>query len=591
MLDQPNKSAPVRVLLVEDDEDDFVLTRDMLSDAGPNMFELEWVDSFEAGAEALKADRHDICLVDYRLGAANGFDLLRLAEDIGCTIPIVMLTGQSQDETDQQALRLGAADYLVKGEIQAPLLARSIRYAIEHGRNQKRLLDMAQIDDLTGLANRAMFMELLNRAIVREDRSNAGLALYFIDLDRFKRINDTLGHKVGDLILQETAERLRKCVRESDTVARLGGDEFTVIAERIGNTRNAALVAETILKALEPPHQFDGNEFVLTASVGIAMYPEAATEPETLIKNADMAMYRAKDKGRNDYQFHTDEITNQAVRRMTLEAKLRRAIDRDEFVLYYQPQMNLGSGEIYGVEALIRWRDAELGLIPPGEFIGLAEETGLIVPIGEWVLENACAQARRWHTGGFPNLSVAINLSARQFRDDKLTQTIARQIERTGIDPALIEVELTEGPLAQNGDSALGTLRELKEMGVRIAVDDFGTGFSSLSYLKRFPVDALKIDRSFVSELTTNPDDTVIVEVIIGLGHRLGLKVIAEGVETEEQLAFLKRAGCDAAQGFYIARPMPAGEVAGWLDAIKQGSGDRYQGSGIRKWMRDHCDP
>lgn len=580
MLDQPNKSAPVRVLLVEDDEDDFVLTRDMLSDAGPNMFELEWVDSFEAGAEALKADRHDICLVDYRLGAANGFDLLRLAEDIGCTIPIVMLTGQSQDETDQQALRLGAADYLVKGEIQAPLLARSIRYAIEHGRNQKRLLDMAQIDDLTGLANRAMFMELLNRAIVREDRSNAGLALYFIDLDRFKRINDTLGHKVGDLILQETAERLRKCVRESDTVARLGGDEFTVIAERIGNTRNAALVAETILKALEPPHQFDGNEFVLTASVGIAMYPEAATEPETLIKNADMAMYRAKDKGRNDYQFHTDEITNQAVRRMTLEAKLRRAIDRDEFVLYYQPQMNLGSGEIYGVEALIRWRDAELGLIPPGEFIGLAEETGLIVPIGEWVLENACAQARRWHTGGFPNLSVAINLSARQFRDDKLTQTIARQIERTGIDPALIEVELTEGPLAQNGDSALGTLRELKEMGVRIAVDDFGTGFSSLSYLKRFPVDALKIDRSFVSELTTNPDDTVIVEVIIGLGHRLGLKVIAEGVETEEQLAFLKRAGCDAAQGFYIARPMPAGEVAGWLDAIKQGSGDRYRGSG-----------
>ena len=580
MLDQPNKSAPVRVLLVEDDEDDFVLTRDMLSDAGPNMFELEWVDSFEAGAEALKADRHDICLVDYRLGAANGFDLLRLAEDIGCTIPIVMLTGQSQDETDQQALRLGAADYLVKGEIQAPLLARSIRYAIEHGRNQKRLLDMAQIDDLTGLANRAMFMELLNRAIVREDRSNAGLALYFIDLDRFKRINDTLGHKVGDMILQETAERLRKCVRESDTVARLGGDEFTVIAERIGNTRNAALVAETILKALEPPHQFDGNEFVLTASVGIAMYPEAATEPETLIKNADMAMYRAKDKGRNDYQFHTDEITNQAVRRMTLEAKLRRAIDRDEFVLYYQPQMNLGSGEIYGVEALIRWRDAELGLIPPGEFIGLAEETGLIVPIGEWVLENACAQARRWHTGGFPNLSVAINLSARQFRDDKLTQTIARQIERTGIDPALIEVELTEGPLAQNGDSALGTLRELKEMGVRIAVDDFGTGFSSLSYLKRFPVDALKIDRSFVSELTTNPDDTVIVEVIIGLGHRLGLKVIAEGVETEEQLAFLKRAGCDAAQGFYIARPMPAGEVAGWLDAIKQGSGDRYQGSG-----------
>ena len=318
----------------------------------------------------------------------------------------------------------------------------------------------------------------------------------------------------------------------------------------------------------------------ITASVGIAMYPEAATEPETLIKNADMAMYRAKDKGRNDYQFHTDEITNQAVRRMTLEAKLRRAIDRDEFVLYYQPQMNLGSGEIYGVEALIRWRDAELGLIPPGEFIGLAEETGLIVPIGEWVLENACAQARRWHTGGFPNLSVAINLSARQFRDDKLTQTIARQIERTGIDPALIEVELTEGPLAQNGDSALGTLRELKEMGVRIAVDDFGTGFSSLSYLKRFPVDALKIDRSFVSELTTNPDDTVIVEVIIGLGHRLSLKVIAEGVETEEQLAFLKRAGCDAAQGFYIARPMPAGEVAGWLDAIKQESDDRYQGSG-----------
>ena len=585
MREEAQKTAPIRVLLVEDDEDDFVLARDMLSEAGENRFDLEWIDNFEAGGEALKENRHDICLVDYSLGSASGFDLLRLAEEIGCSTPIIMLTGQSKDETDQQALRLGAADYLVKGEIQGPLLARSIRYAIEHGRTQKRLLEMAQFDDLTGLANRAMFLELLSRATIREDRSKTGLALFFVDLDRFKQINDTLGHKVGDTILQGTADRLRKCVRESDTVARIGGDEFTIIAEKTGNARNAALIAQTILKALEPPHRIDGQEIVLTASIGIAMYPHTATDSETLIKNADMAMYRAKNKGRNDYQFHTDEITDEAVRRMTLEAKLRRAIDQKEFVLHYQPQMDVDSGEIYGVEALIRWQDAEFGLVPPVEFIDLAENTGLIVPIGEWVIEEACSQAQLWHASGYPNLSVAINLSGRQFRDDKLTQTIARQIELTGIDPALIEVELTEGPLAQNGERVLGTLEKLKEMGVRIAVDDFGTGYSSLSYLKRFPVDALKIDRTFVGALTESSDDTAIVQAIVGLGHRLGLQIIAEGVETEEQLTFLRNAGCDAAQGYFIARPMPAEQVPDWLAArggASQRSDDRYQVSGRR---------
>ncbi|HYS03575.1 MAG TPA: EAL domain-containing protein [Candidatus Dormibacteraeota bacterium] len=435
---------------------------------------------------------------------------------------------------------------------------------------QIRLL--AYYDGLTLLPNRRLFMEKLDLALENARRREGSLAVLFLDLDRFKQINDTLGHSAGDRLLQGVAERLRKCLRSSDAVARgeamnltddvarLGGDEFIVSITNIARGEDAARVARRVQEALEPPFKLDENEVFVTASIGISLFPQDGDDLESLLKNADSAMYHAKDAGRSNYQFYSKSMNAAALQKLTLENKLRRALEREEFQLYFQPQIDVRSWSIIGAEALIRWRHPDLGLVPPAEFIGLAEETGLILPIGEWVLHTACAQAKAWQDAGHGPLVMAVNISGRQFRGKNLAQTIGQTIGACALDPRRIELEITESVLMHSVDETVNTLKTLRAMGPRIAVDDFGTGYSSLSYLRRFPIDTLKLDQSFIQDSVKDRGTAAIVAGVIDMAHGLGLEVIAEGVETAEQRTLLFQDGCHIMQGYLFGRPVPAPE-------------------------------
>jgi diguanylate cyclase (GGDEF)-like protein len=389
----------------------------------------------------------------------------------------------------------------------------------------------------------------------------------FLDLDHFKLINDTLGHSVGDRLLQDLAQRLGGCVRQDDTVSRVGGDEFTLLFPGLGRGLDAVRMAQKVLKSIAQPFFVEGHELHVTASVGIAIYPEDGKDAETLMSNADGAMYRAKDLGRNNYQLWTSGMNSRALERMALEGRLRRALERDEFVLHYQPIVELHTGAIVGMEALLRWQHPERGLVGPDTFIPVAEDSRLIIPIGEWVLGEACRQLRRWHDAGFTGLRVAVNLSGRQFQQQELAKTVERAYLEAGIAPESLDLEITESVAMQSVDWTASVLRSLQRMGVRISIDDFGTGQSSLSYLKHFPLTTLKIDRAFVKDIRVNPDGEAIVKAVIALAHILKLRVVAEGVETDQQIAFLREASCEEIQGYFYSRPLPAENLRGILEA------------------------
>ena len=567
-----DRIAPIRVLLVADDEDDYVLTREMLSAVDGTLFELEWVKCYDEGVRAMVAYRHDLYLVDFCLGAHSGLELLEDARKLGCEAPIVMLTGTGGADIDMQAMKLGADDYLVKDRLAPELLGRSIRYAIERKRTENELAFLARYDPLTGLANRALFRDLLKSAIARAIRSDNPLAVMFVDLDGFKLINDSLGHALGDQLLQQVAGRLKDTVREVDAVARMAGDEFIVILEDVPGIRQAAILAERIIASLAQPVRSDGHEVFTTASIGIAATWGGNWDLDTLINNADMAMYRAKNEGRNSYQFYAPEMTALAIERMTLENDLRHALERDEVTLHYQPLIDLRTDTVFGVEALVRWQHPERGLIPPDKFLPVAEDTGLIGRLGEWVLRRACLQNREWLAAGFPSLRIAVNLSARQFLEDGLQSSIEGALSQNELDPEDLDLELTEGHLARSVEKSIENLAALKATGIRISIDDFGTGYSSLSHLKRFPIDTLKIDRSFVQDISSDSGDTAIATAIIALARSLDLDVIAEGVETEGQLAVLRELGCDAVQGYLLARPMAPEPCARWFAERHSGS-------------------
>jgi diguanylate cyclase (GGDEF)-like protein/PAS domain S-box-containing protein len=421
---------------------------------------------------------------------------------------------------------------------------------------EETIRQLAYFDPLTGLPNRTLFQDRLAQALGRCQRENSLLALLYLDLDRFKDINDSLGHENGDLFLQTVAQRLQGCIRKSDTLARFGGDEFVILLTGAREERDVAFVAEHLRGVLAPPITLGSQEVFPTTSIGIALFPNDGESGELLLKHADMAMYAAKQKGRNTFRFFSADMHQRAQERRELEGKLRRALQKEEFFLVYQPQIDLRSGRIFGVEALLRWRHPVDGLISPAKFIPVAEETGLIRPIGEWVLRTACAQAQAWRAAGHPPLQMAVNFSGHQVGQLGLVPLVAEILRESGLPPQLLELELTESSLMENAQTTIRTLIELKSLGLQLSVDDFGTGYSSLSYLKHFPIDRLKIDQSFTRDIEADPDDRGIVEAIIGLGRSLQLQVIAEGVETVGALAILQRLGCDEAQGYYFAKPL-----------------------------------
>jgi diguanylate cyclase (GGDEF)-like protein/PAS domain S-box-containing protein len=425
----------------------------------------------------------------------------------------------------------------------------------------RKMAHLAQHDFLTGLPNRALLIDRLSQAIGLAQRHRTQVALLFLDLDHFKRINDSLGHAVGDQLLQSVAQRLVACVRDTDTVCRQGGDEFVILLTEIGQPQDAAHVAEKFRIALAVPHLIDGHEIHVTSSIGISVYPDDGLTVDTLMQNADNAMYYAKASARDNYQFFRADMNTRAVRRLLVEASLRRALTQLELLLHYQPKIDLASGAMTGTEALIRWLDPELGLVYPGQFVPIAEESGLIVPIGRWVLREACRQVRAWLDSGLRAVPVAVNISAVEFRNKGFLEGVALILKETGLPPRYLELELTETILMHDADSSLGLLEALKAMGVRLAIDDFGTGYSSLSYLKRFPIDTLKIDQSFVHDIPADADDATIVSAVIGMGKNLNHRVIAEGVETHEQLAFLRAQGCDEGQGFLFSHPLSAADL------------------------------
>ncbi|BAU47175.1 hypothetical protein SVA_0596 [Sulfurifustis variabilis] len=441
-------------------------------------------------------------------------------------------------------------------------VAAQLGALIRRKRSEERLLYLAHHDVLTGLPNRALFNDRLRQAMVEAHRHERLVGVAFIDIDRFKTINDSLGHETGDRLLEAVAGRIQGCVREGDTVSRISGDEFALVLADMAHVDDAARVARNILDSFSRPFHVEGHDLYVSASVGITIYPFDDRDVEGLLRNADVAMYRAKELGRNTYQFYAAEMTARARERLALEGALRRALEREEFTLRYQPIVDLRGGRVVGVEALLRWRHPERGMVMPEQFVSIAEETGLIVPLGEWVLRTACAQCREWEAAGLPPLRLGVNISARQFQRPDLADTVARILEETGMPPKRLELELTETLLMQSLEATIAAMQRLSAMGVQLSIDDFGTGYSSLAYLKRLPIDRLKIDRSFVQDIPGDPDDAAIASAIIAIAHKLDLTVVAEGVESGAQLAFLRSHGCDVMQGYYFSEPIEPAEFA-----------------------------
>jgi diguanylate cyclase (GGDEF)-like protein/PAS domain S-box-containing protein len=445
------------------------------------------------------------------------------------------------------------------------VIGSQIGQFLQRKQAEEHIQYLATHDGLTGLPNRTMFSQLVNVAILTARRYQRKFAVLFIDLDRFKLVNDTLGHEAGDQLLQEIARRFSGCLRQSDVVARLGGDEFVVLLQEVGEAEQIATAARKILSAAIKPVLILTQECRVTASIGICLYPEDAQDEQSLMKHADIAMYLAKEEGKNNFQFYSEKIKTQSLERLSLETSLRRALERTEFFLHYQAKLDFTTGGITGVEALLRWQHPDLGIVSPAQFIPVAEETGLIVPIGRWVVQTACAQNVAWQREGLPPLCVAVNLSARQFADDDLLHDIAAALEQSGMKPELLELELTESMVMQRPERTIKLLLALKQIGVRIAIDDFGVGYASLAQIKRFPIDTLKVDRSFIRDIAENSEDRAVTEAVIAMGKTLSLTVVAEGVETLQQQTFLRNHACDAMQGYYFSKPVPHEEFASFL--------------------------
>jgi len=561
------------LLYVEDDLDIQKLVIHMLAKKFPQLTLLH-AENGKKGLELFSTKLPDIIVTDIRMPIMDGIQMIKEIKAIDNDARIIVLTAASDTDFILDAVDLGINHYVLK-PIKIEKFVAAVEQCLESVNMERRLRKqneeirlMAYYDTLTGLPNRQLFNELIHMALAQAQRHNHNrlLAVLFLDLDRFKVVNDTLGHSVGDKLLQAVAQRLKQCCqRDRDTVARRGGDEFIILLPELDSTQEAVKVAIKIIDAFTEPFIIPDHELFIGTCIGISIFPDDGTDGETLVKNADMAMYRAKEGGRGRYHLYNQTMDAHASQRLIMENSLRWAMQKGEFFLHYQPEVNIKSGKIISIEALLRWQHPILGVLPPKQFIPLAEENGLIVQLGEWVLHAACTQNKAWQNAGFPHVRIAVNISPRQFQSHKLSDMIENILIETELDPCWLELELTESVMLQDMDTTIRTLRRLSDLGIHISIDDFGTGYSSLNYIKKLPINTLKIDQSFVSDLTINSDDAAIATAVINMAKSLRLNVIAEGVEAVEQVKFLSSLDCQEMQGFYFSKPLPAIELPPFL--------------------------
>jgi diguanylate cyclase (GGDEF)-like protein len=515
--------------------------------------------------QALGEARFDAVLLDLNLPDAAGLDSVGHLNAVAPEVPIIVLTGTSDQELAVSAVQAGAQDFLVKGKTDAELLARSIRYALQRKSYEKHIRHLADHDTLTQLPHSRLLRDRLRQAVALSRRHKRMAALLFVDLDLFKHVNDTLGHGAGDAVLIQVARRLEQCVRESDTVARIGGDEFAIVASDVAGVDDAARLAQKTLVKLREPMRARGHAVRISASIGISVFPQDGNDPDTLLRKSDLAMYRAKRGGRGGHQFYLRSDGLEVPRRLALVGGLRHAVERDELFLHFQPLVDLRTDRVSAVEALVRWRHPRIGVVPPGELVPLAEEARVIDDVGAWVLRHAGRQAQVWATTLFPRRRVAVNLSRMQVDNGQLAAAVTHMLWETGLDPWLLELDLTAGSLADGPEDLLEQIRDVGKTGVRIHYDDFGVDPCSLRRIKTLPIDGVKIDRSLVAGCARDPGDAAVVRAVIAMAHGMALEVTAVGVEDEAQLAVLKNLECDRAQGSYFSMPLPADELASRL--------------------------
>jgi len=579
----PEIQEKIRLLYVEDDRTIRKMVTLMVQQRFPELT-LLLAENGQEGLRQYEQARPEIVLTDLRMPVMDGIRMSREIRKLDKDARVIVLTANNDTNRILEAIEIGINHYVLK-PIDTAKLQRAIEQCLAGIRMERQLREreehirqLAYSDSLTGLPNRQLFNELLHQSLALANRHRRPLAILFLDLDRFKMINDTLGHAVGDQLLQAAAARLRECCRrERDIVARRGGDEFIILLPELEDHHEPARVAQKIIDAFTRPFALPGHELHITTSVGVSVFPQDGRDGDSLIRNADQAMYLAKEKGRSRYQIYTPALDVQASRRLALEESLRQALERGEFLLYYQPKVSIRTGRIASIEALARWHHPEFGMVPPSQFIPLAEDTGLIVPLGEWVLRTACAQNKAWQDAGFPPMRISVNFSPRQFQEFDLAELVAQILAETGLEPCWLELEVTENLMLHNEEQTIAMLRRLGEMGVQISIDDFGTGYSTFSYIKKLPIHALKIDQSFVSDIGSNRNDAAIVSAMIRMGQSLQLNVIAEGVETEEQRLLLDALDCPEMQGHLFSRALPAEEIGKVLEGLNS---RRLEGEG-----------
>lgn len=569
-------STPLRLLIVEDNADDALLLLRELRKGG---FEPqhERVDTRLAMCQALARQSWDAIIADHSMPHFSAFEALQVMQEHKLDLPFIIVSGTMTEDEVVKALKAGAHDFIFKGRFLrlVPALERALQEAcgrrareaaeLAQRTSQEQIKHMSMHDALTDLPNRTLFHEHLRQALNCRRRLRGSVGVHFLDLDEFKRVNDTLGHAAGDELLKMIAQRLRESLRANDIVARFGGDEFGVVQLNVVCPEEAAGLARKICAALRQPMHIDGHEILISVSIGVTLYPEDGDTEEQLLKNADLALYQAKKDGRDTFRFFTADLNARMQDQVTVEHDLRAALDRGEFVLYYQPQIDLNTGAAVGLEALVRWQHPERGLLAPAQFIPAAEDSGLIVPMSAWVLEQACRQHMEWRAAGHEACRIAVNVSPTHIQREDLFAAVKRALQAVHMQPEFLEIEITEGLLLRDKSKAMETLHQLAELGVSIAIDDFGTGYSSLNYLRQLPVNRLKIDQTFVAALNQRTRDHSVIDAIIGLGHKLGMRVLAEGIENERQVACLQELECDEVQGYFYGQPAPPAMLASWL--------------------------